>query len=121
MGLVAGSRREQPTRKPRRVLGAAAAAVARRPGRWLITVAVLSLCSVVAAWLAAASTPVLSTGIAFDDGWTWQSQQGTLELGVTHTDSSLPVGRPPAAVKRAEVILRSTGRLQNQHLMGWAR
>jgi len=119
MGLVAGPRREQPARKPRRALGAAAAAVARRPGRWLTTVAVLSLCSVVAAWLAAASTPVLSTGIAFDDGWTWQLQQGTLELGVTHTDSSLPLASPPAAVERAEVILRSTGRLQNQHLMGW--
>ena len=119
MTAVAGTKREQPGRRPWWGLGAAAATVAHRPGLWLTALVVVALCSVVAAWLTATSKPVLSTDMTFDESWTWQSQEGALELGVTHTDSSILRGGSPAAAERAEAVLRSTGRLQNQHLMGW--
>lgn len=58
--------------------------------------------------------------VDLDSGWTWQPQEGQLELGITHTQESLNSGSAPAATDRARSVLVDAGHSwQNQHLMGF--
>ncbi|HEV7469436.1 MAG TPA: hypothetical protein VGO23_06585 [Pseudonocardia sp.] len=53
-------------------------------------------------------------------GWSWQKQPTSTELGVTHTQDSLDPNEPDAARARGEDILRNDGAIwQNIHLMGF--
>lgn len=71
-----------------------------------------------AASVATSATTALSGG-----DFTWQKQGGPLDLGVTHTQSSLDPEEPAAARQSGEQILRDAdadgGGWQNVHLMGF--
>lgn len=120
---MVGSERAESRRGSRRLPAGLVATVRGRLAAFGVLALALStlVASMVVGAAADGLTPprILLHGAAFGEDWTWQTQQRTLELGVTHTDSSFPPGSAPTAVGRAQEILRTASPLQNQHLMGW--
>lgn len=72
---------------------------------------------------ACSGTPPAASGAttALPGDWSWQVQGSPLDLGVTHTRSSLDPEEPAAARRSGEQILRGAdgGGWQNVHLMGF--
>ncbi|MFR9801438.1 hypothetical protein ACL02T_03925 [Pseudonocardia sp. RS010] len=60
-----------------------------------------------------------ASGLDLGEGWTWTPQGAPLDLGVTHTQSSLDGHDPAEANARGEAVLRESAVWQNVHLMGF--
>jgi hypothetical protein len=88
-----------------------------------VLAAVLAVVVLAAAACSAAPTPqsvAASAQQALSGAWSWQKQAAPLDLGVSHTQSSLDPEEPAAARQRGEAILSADGAYwQNVHLMGF--
>jgi len=60
-----------------------------------------------------------AAGIDLSEGWDWQPQPAPLELGVTHTQSTLDDHDPAESNARGQSILAKSATWQNVHLMGF--